>query len=119
MLFRSNAQIPCERTRIFTTAQDGQLLVRVRVAQGEHPAFQGNTYLGEVELGGIRPAARGEVSVSVTFELDADGTLRVRASDTVTGRQAAAQLRLTGIAGEADIASMRQRMEQSGSITAG
>ena len=111
-----NAQIPCERTRVFATAQDGQQMVRVRVAQGEHAAFVGNTYLGEVELGGIRPAARGEVSVSVTFELDADGTLRVRASDTMTGRQAAAQLRLMGVAGESDIASMRQRMEQSGSI---
>jgi molecular chaperone DnaK len=111
-----NAQIPCERTRVFATAQDGQQVVRVRVAQGENPAFQGNTYLGEVELGGIPPAARGEVSVSVTFELDADGTLRVRASDTTTGRQATAQLHLLGVAAEQDIASMRQRMEQTGSI---
>ncbi len=114
-----NAQIPCERTRVFATAPDGQQVVRVRVAQGENPAFHGNTYLGEVELGGIRAAARGEVKVSVTFELDADGTLRVRASDTVTGRVASAQLKLEGIAGESDIASMQRRMEQSGSITAG
>jgi molecular chaperone DnaK len=114
-----NAQIPCERTRVFATAQDGQQVVRVRVAQGEKPAFGANTYLGEVELGGIRAATRGEVKVAVTFELDADGTLRVRASDTVTGRVATAQLRLEGIAGESDIASMQRRMEQSGSITAG
>ena len=111
-----NAQIPCERTRVFATAQDGQQTVRVRVAQGEDPAFRANTYLGEVELGGIRPAARGEVSVSVTFELDADGTLRVHASDTMTGRQASAQLHLMGVAAEADIATMRRRMEQTGSI---
>jgi molecular chaperone DnaK len=114
-----NAQIPCERTRVFATAQDGQQLVRVRVAQGEDPAFRGNTYLGEVELAGIRAASRGEVSVSVTFELDADGTLRVRAADTATGRQASAQLRLAGIAGESDIASMQRRMEQSGAIVSG
>jgi molecular chaperone DnaK len=114
-----NAQIPCERTRAFTTAQDGQQVVRVRVAQGENPSFRGNTYLGEVELGGIRAAARGEVSVSVTFELDADGSLRVHAADTATGRQASAQLRLEGIAGESDIATMRQKMERLGSITAG
>ncbi|HEY2511844.1 MAG TPA: Hsp70 family protein, partial [Polyangiaceae bacterium] len=56
------------------------------------------------------------VSVSVTFELDADGTLRVRAADSATGRVANAQLHLTGMAGEADIASMRRRMEQSGAI---
>ena len=114
-----NAQIPCERTRVFATAHDGQQIVRVRVAQGEDPAFHTNTFLGEVELGGIRAASRGEVSVSVTFELDADGTLRVRASDTATGRQATAQLHLQGIAGESEITSMRRRMEQSGSITAG
>jgi molecular chaperone DnaK len=114
-----NAQIPCERTRVFSTAHDGQQVVIVRVAQGEDPAFQTNTFLGEVELGGIRPASRGEVSVSVTFELDADGTLHVRASDTATGRQATARLRLEGIAAEADIASMKRRMEQAGSITAG
>ena len=93
-------------------------MVRVRVAQGENPSFRGNTYLGEVELGGIRSAPRGEVSVSVTFELDADGSLRVHAADTATGRQASAQLRLEGIAGESDIATMRHRMEQ-GSIVAG
>jgi molecular chaperone DnaK len=114
-----NAQIPCERTRIFATANDGQQVVRVRVAQGEAGAFQANTFLGEVELGGLRPAPRGEARVSVTFELDADGTLRVRASDPSTGREASAELRLEGIAGESDITAMRERMERSGSITAG
>jgi molecular chaperone DnaK len=113
-----NAQIPCERTRVFSTAHDGQQVVVVRVAQGEEPGFRTNTYLGEVELTGIRPAPRGEASVSVTFELDADGTLNVRASDAATGRQASAKLRLEGIAGEADIATMRQRMEQAGTVRA-
>jgi molecular chaperone DnaK len=114
-----NAKIPCERTRVFATAQDGQQLVRVRVAQGEDTAFRANTYLGEVELGGIRAAPRGEVSVAVTFELDADGSLRVRAADRLTGRQATAQLRLTGIAAEEEITAMRDRMEQSGAILGG
>ena len=114
-----NAKIPCERTRIFSTAHDGQRVVVVRVAQGEEGGFRGNTYLGEVELSGIPPAPRGEVSVQVTFELDADGTLRVSAADPTTGRQAMALLRLTGIAAEAEIASMRQRMEHSGPIVGG
>jgi molecular chaperone DnaK len=114
-----NAKIPCERTRVFATAQDGQQLVRVRVAQGEDTAFRANTYLGEVELGGIRAAPRGEVSVAVTFELDADGSLRVRAADQLTGRHATAQLRLTGIAAEEEITAMRDRMEQSGAILGG
>ena len=114
-----NAKIPCERTRIFSTAHDGQRVVVVRVAQGEEGGFRGNTYLGEVELSGIPPAPRGEVSVQVTFELDADGTLRVSAANPTTGRQAMALLRLTGIAAESEIASMRQRMEHAGPIVGG
>lgn len=105
-----NAKIPCERTRAFATAHDRQTTVRVRVAQGEEARFEGNTYLGEVELSGLREAARGEVSVAVTFELDADGTLRVRASDPATGREAAAMLQLVGAARESQIIQMTKRV---------
>ena len=69
-----------------------QTTVRVRVAQGEHAFFPQNTYLGEVELSGLRPAPRGEVVVAVTFEVDADGTMRVRARDVQTGQEARAML---------------------------
>jgi molecular chaperone DnaK len=98
-----NAKIPCERTRKFSTGRDMQTIVHVRVAQGEHPHFMENMYLGEVELSGIRPAPRGEVTVAVTFELDADGTLRVRATDVSTGREATANLQLVGIGDEQSI----------------
>jgi molecular chaperone DnaK len=98
-----NAKIPCERTRKFSTGRDMQTIVHVRVAQGEHPHFMENMYLGEVELSGIRPAARGEVTVAVTFELDADGTLRVRATDITTGKEASANLQLIGIGDEQSI----------------
>jgi molecular chaperone DnaK len=111
-----NAKIPCERTRVFSTAMDGQQYVRVRVAQGEDKAFRANTFLGELELAGIRAAPRGEVTIAVTFELDADGTLRVRAADTHTGAQATAQLRLTGIAGDQEIANMQRRVQGAGSV---
>jgi molecular chaperone DnaK len=114
-----NAKIPCERTRIFSTAHDGQTQVRVRVAQGEEVAFHANTFLGEVELSGIRMAPRGEITIAVTFELDADGSLRVRAADTGTGAQAAAQLRLTGIAGDQEVAAMQRRMANAGRVVAG
>jgi molecular chaperone DnaK len=105
-----NAKIPCERTRAFATAHDHQTTVCVRVAQGEETHFGANTYLGEVELSGLRSAPRGEVSVAVTFELDADGTLRVRAADPVTGRQAAALLQLVGAARESQIMQMTRRI---------
>jgi molecular chaperone DnaK len=108
-----NAKIPCERARQFTTGSDYQSVVRVRVAQGEHAQFIQNTYLGEVELSGIRPATRGEVTIGVTFELDADGSLRVRARDVGTGQEAIATLQLVGLASdESSIVMMIDRMAQ-------
>lgn len=108
-----NAKIPCERTRKFSTGRDQQTVVRVRVGQGEHSTFAQNTFLGEVELSGLRPAGRGEVVVAVTFELDADGTLNVRAADSTTGHEARASLRLLGVADEESVLDMMRRMGQA------
>jgi molecular chaperone DnaK len=104
-----NSKIPCERTRRFATGRDQQTVVRVRVAQGENTAFAQNTYLGEVELSGLRAARRGEVTVAVTFEVDADGILRVRARDVQTGQEAHATLQLIGVADESAVQSMINR----------
>jgi molecular chaperone DnaK len=104
-----NSKIPCERTRRFATGRDMQTTVRVRVAQGESPTFPQNTFLGEVELSGLRPAPRGEVTVAVTFEVDADGTLRVRARDVQTGQEARATLQLVGVADESSVVMMINR----------
>ena len=104
-----NAKIPCERTRAFTTSSDMQSVVRVRVAQGEDPIFGANTYLGEVELSGLRAAPRGEVTIRVRFEVDESGTLQVFASDASTGREAHATLQLVGIAGAQSIQAMQAR----------
>jgi molecular chaperone DnaK len=93
-----NAKIPCDRRRVFTTGSDYQSIVRVRVAQGESPGFLQNTYLGEVELSGLRAAVRGEVQIGVTFELDADGSLRIQAQDVQTGQQATVVLQLVAVA---------------------
>jgi molecular chaperone DnaK len=107
-----NSKIPCERTRRFATGRDMQTTVRVRVAQGEHQFFPQNTFLGEVELSGLRPAPRGEVTVAVTFEVDADGTLRVRARDVQTGQEARAVLQLVGVADESSVVMMINRFAQ-------
>jgi molecular chaperone DnaK len=104
-----NAKIPCERTRKFATGRDMQTSVRIRVAQGESSTFVQNTFLGEVELSALRPALRGEVTVSVTFEVDADGTLRVRARDVLTGQETRATLQLIGIADESSVIMMINR----------
>jgi molecular chaperone DnaK len=107
-----NAKIPCERTRRFATSRDGQTSVRVRVAQGEDTSFSANTFLGELELAGLRAGPRGTVIVSVTFEVDADGTLRVRARDDQTGQEARATLQLVGIANESSVVAMINRVAQ-------
>jgi molecular chaperone DnaK len=104
-----NAKIPCERTRRFSAASDMQTSVRVRIAQGEHSAFTQNTWLGELSLDGLRAAPRGQVVIAVTFEVDANNTLRVRARDVETGKEARATLHLRGIATESAVAEMIQR----------
>jgi len=107
-----NSKIPCERTRRFATGRDMQTTVRVRVGQGEGNMFPQNTFLGEVELSGLRPAPRGEVVVAVTFEVDADGTLRIRARDVQTGQEARATLQLIGVADESSVVMMINRFAQ-------
>ncbi len=105
-LIPRNARIPCDRTRRFATGRDGQTSVRIRVGQGESPRFAENTYLGEVELAGLRAALRGEVLVEVTFVIDEGGLLQVRAKDATTGQEARATLQLVGIANDAQLQDM-------------
>jgi molecular chaperone DnaK len=104
-----NAKIPCERTRAFTTSSDMQTGVRVRVSQGEDAFFDNNTFLGELELVGLRPGPRGAVTIQVRFEVDEGGTLKVFATDVATGKQAQALLQLVGIAGAQGVAMMQAR----------
>ena len=96
VLIPANSPVPCEKTRIFLTASDNQTSVFIRVAQGDAPKFAQNTRLGDLELSGLRPAGRGAVKIAVTFELDADGILNVRARDPDTGRETTATMRLQG-----------------------
>jgi molecular chaperone DnaK len=96
VLIAANTAVPCDRTRVFLTAADGQTTVIVRVAQGESHRFAENTYLGELELTGLTPAPRGETQIAVTFEIDADGILNVKAKDGHSGRQTQARLQLLG-----------------------
>jgi molecular chaperone DnaK len=104
-----NTPVPCEETRSFATAADNQTAVRVRISQGESNQFFENTLLGEVELAGLRPAPRGQVNISVTFALDTDGILNVRARDTGTGQEAVARVRLVAVPDAANVAAMAAR----------
>ena len=109
-LIEANMPIPCDRTRSFSTASHGQTVVTVRVAQGESKVFAENTFLGEVQLSGIVAASRGETQIAVTFELDADGILNVRARDGSTGQETTARMQLVGVANEPrEVAAMQAR----------
>ncbi|MEZ4224963.1 MAG: Hsp70 family protein [Polyangiaceae bacterium] len=104
-----NTPVPCEETRNFATAMDNQTSVRIRVAQGESNHFSDNALLGEVELSGLAPAPRGATSIAVTFALDTDGLLNVRARDVASGREAHAAVRLVAVPHAGEVASMTQR----------
>ncbi|HWB74785.1 MAG TPA: Hsp70 family protein, partial [Nannocystaceae bacterium] len=86
VVIQRNTPIPVEQTRLFATTTDNQRFVRIQVCQGENEDFDANHKLGELTLGGLREAARGEVTIAVTFEINADGLLQVRAVDHSTGQ---------------------------------
>jgi molecular chaperone DnaK len=113
VLIAANTAVPCDRTRSFLTAADGQTTVIVRVAQGESNRFAENTYLGELELTGLTPAPRGETQIAVTFEIDADGILNVKAKDVKSNRQTQARLQLLGAQTDPkDVEEMMKRQAQ-------
>ncbi len=109
VLIDRNTPVPCDKTRTFATATEGQTLVQVRVSQGESRRFSENTCLGELELG-IVAGPRGAQEIAVTFEIDADGILNVRARDVATGKETAARMQLAGGQNEAgDLGAMQAR----------
>ena len=107
-----NAAIPVEQSRVFTTGQDGQETVSVRIVQGESRRLDDNQALGQIELTGLRPAARGDVKIGVTFLMDADGTLGVSARDLETGREQTVRINLVGGLDEDEIARMAARQDR-------
>ncbi|MCC6872830.1 MAG: Hsp70 family protein [Sandaracinaceae bacterium] len=108
-----NAAIPVEQTRVFSTGTDGQESVSVRIVQGESRKLDENQALGHLELVGLRSAPRGEVKIGVTFVIDADGTLGVRAKDLETGREQTTRIALLGGVSEGEIARMAERQDRA------
>ena len=86
-LIEANSTIPCRKSQIFTTAQDGQTAVTINVLQGERPLAKDNKQLGMFILDDIAPAKRGTPQIEVTFELDANSILSVKAVNKATNKE--------------------------------
>ena len=110
-IIKRNAPVPTEQSRIFAPARDGQSEVAIRIAQGESRRLEQNRLLGEVVLQ-IEPGAARTSDIEVTFVLDADGTLGVRARDRGTGREQMTRIQLIGGIAEDDLQRMQARLEQ-------
>ncbi len=86
-LIERNTTIPVKKSQVFSTAEDGQTAVDIHILQGERPMAADNMTLGHFRLEGIPPAPRGMPQVEVTFDIDANGILNVKAQDKATGRE--------------------------------
>lgn len=105
-LIDRNTTIPTRKSQVFSTAEDGQTAVTIRVFQGEREIAAHNKLLGQFDLVGIPPAPRGMPQIEVTFDIDANGIVNVSAKDKATGKEQAIRIQASGGLSEADIEKM-------------
>jgi molecular chaperone DnaK len=110
-LVERNTTIPAERKQTFSTAEDNQLAVTVRVFQGEREMAEDNRLLGQFNLEGIPPAARGVPQIEVKFDLDSDGILNVSAKDVASGKEQTVRIEQSSGLSDEKIDEMRKDAE--------
>jgi molecular chaperone DnaK len=106
-----NTTIPTSKSQIFSTAVDNQSVVEIHVLQGERAMARDNKSLGKFELEGIRPAPRGVPQIEVSFDIDANGILKVSARDVDTGAEQSISITNTGGLSASEIERMRMEAE--------
>jgi molecular chaperone DnaK len=107
-LIPQNTTVPTHRTKIFTTSRDNQTAVKILVMQGESQRAEENELLGEFILTGLRRAPKGQIEIEVTFEINADGIVSVRAKDLETGLEQSIQVTATSGLTKDEIKSMME-----------
>jgi len=107
-----NTTIPTKKSQVYSTADDNQSAVTIRVFQGEREMAQDNKMLGQFDLVGIPPAPRGVPQIEVTFDIDANGIVSVHAKDKGTGKEQQIKIQASGGLSDADIDQMVKDAEQ-------
>ena len=110
-LIDKNTTIPTKKSQVFSTAEDNQPAVSIKVLQGEREMASDNKILGNFELVGIPPAARGTPQIEVTFDIDANGIVNVSAKDKGTGKEQKIQIQASGGLSEEEIQKMVKEAE--------
>jgi len=110
-LIDKNTTIPTKKSQVFSTAEDSQPAVSIRVLQGEREMASDNKLLGNFELVGIAPAPRGVPQIEVTFDIDANGIVNVSAKDKGTGKEQKIQIQASGGLSEEEINKMVKEAE--------
>ncbi|MBU2352444.1 MAG: Hsp70 family protein, partial [Alphaproteobacteria bacterium] len=107
--------IPTKKSQTFSTADDNQSAVTIRVFQGERPMAQDNKILGQFDLMGIPPAPRGMPQIEVAFDIDANGIVHVTAKDKATNKEQSIRIQANGGLSDADIEKMVKEAEANAS----